>query len=239
LISHLLQCSVSALPSKLDEPFVHEIELNKFLVRRLEGEPLQYILGEWEFMGFPILVSPDVLIPRPETELLVEKAIELIRRHGYKKVLDLCTGSGCIAVALAKLANVDVYASDISQKCCETTEINATRNGVHVHVRCGDLFSAVESERFDLIVSNPPYLTLDDMNQLQNELHYEPRLALFGGDDGLDFYRKISQQYRKYLTKTGKLLLEIGSDQSHVSDMFDNASLFCDYAGHPRMILAD
>ncbi len=165
------------------------------------------------------------------------RAVELIRLNAYGTVLDLCTGSGCIAVAIAKLTDASVTASDISADAAATAAENARANEADVALRTGDLFDAVPDERFDLIVCNPPYLTGAEMEELQPELRYEPCEALFGGDDGLAFYRRIAEEYRGYLNPGGALLLEIGADQAQsVLALFDGATLRRDLSGNARMI---
>lgn len=215
--------------------------IGDLLERRLKGEPLQYILGEWEFMGLPFYVDERALIPRQDTELICEKALEVIRTKRSKSVLDLCTGSGCLAVSIAKLAEakITVTASDVSADALALAKENAVLNGVDASIDWieSDLFEKIP-RTFDLIVCNPPYLTSGDMDHLQTEVAFEPCLALFGGEDGLDFYRAIANQYKKYLNPGGTLLLEIGSTQAEsVSALFDRkAALFNDLCGNPRVI---
>ncbi len=203
--------------------------------RRAEGEPLQYLLGGWEFMGLPILLEPTVLIPRPETELLCERALALMDSAGYSSVLDLCCGSGCIGIALAKRSGAAVTAADVSGDCLRLTQENAQLNGVDVRTVQSDLFNGIEGV-FDLIVSNPPYLSAADMAEMQRELTYEPRIALYGGADGLDFYRRIAAGYRAHLREGGVLLMEIGATQADaVRTLFPGAAIYEDYAGNPRI----
>lgn len=211
--------------------------LASFVERREKREPLQYILGEWSFMGLPVYVDRGVLIPRPETELMCEHALTLAKARGYKSALDLCTGSGCIAVSLAALGALSVTASDISEACVLTATENARRNGVPLTVRQSDLFESIGGE-FDLIVSNPPYLTADELLSMQPELRYEPVSALDGGADGLDFYRRIAAGYRAHLKEGGALLLEIGASQAErVQALFPGAVLHYDYAHLPRFLV--
>jgi release factor glutamine methyltransferase len=218
--------------------------LGELLERRIKGEPLQYILGEWEFMGLPFYVDERALIPRQDTELLCEKALEIIRNRHCKSVLDLCTGSGCLAVSIAKLAEtvIAVSASDVSADALALAKENASLNGVDASINWieSDLFEKVPGT-FDLIVCNPPYLTSEDMDHLQQEVAFEPRLALFGGADGLDFYRRIAERYKAHLNPGKTLLLEIGSTQAiSVSALFENkVSVFNDLCGNPRVILAE
>lgn len=177
--------------------------------RRAAREPLQYILGETEFMGLTFHVEPGVLIPRADTEILVEKALAWMKPGA--RVLDIGTGSGAIAVSLAKLGRpAQVTAVDVSDRALEIARRNAERNGAAVEFVKSDCFSALKGRKYDMIVSNPPYISEDEMRELMPEVTREPELALFGGADGLDFYRRISREAPKYLNEGGCLLFEIG-----------------------------
>ena len=177
--------------------------------RRAVREPLQYILGETEFMGLTFHVEPGVLIPRADTEILVEKALAWMKPGA--RVLDIGTGSGAIAVSLAKLGRpAQVTAVDVSDRALEIARRNAERNGAAVEFVKSDCFSALKGRKYDMIVSNPPYISEDEMRGLMPEVTREPELALFGGADGLDFYRRISREAPKYLNEGGCLLFEIG-----------------------------
>ncbi len=213
------------------------VELGAFTERRASGEPLQYILGEWSFMNLPFIVEPGVLIPRADTEVLCEEALRLSVVNGYRTALDLCCGSGCIGVALSKLGHLLVTGADISRDCIRLTEENAALNETELDVRLGDLFGAVIGEQFDLIVCNPPYLSQSDMESLQPEVTFEPKLALYGGGDGLDFYRRIAREYRMHLNPGGTLIMEIGSTQAKaVEALFPGAKVTKDYCGNPRIV---
>lgn len=180
-----------------------------FCDRRAAREPLQYILGETEFMGLTFHVEPGVLIPRADTEILVEKALAWIKPGA--RVLDIGTGSGAIAVSLAKLGRqAQVTAVDVSDRALEIARRNAERNGAAVEFVKSDCFSALKGRKYDMIVSNPPYISEDEMRGLMPEVMCEPELALFGGADGLDFYRRISREAPEYLNEGGCLLFEIG-----------------------------
>lgn len=177
--------------------------------RRTAREPLQYILGETEFMGLTFHVEPGVLIPRADTEILVEKALEWMKPGA--RVLDIGTGSGAIAVSLAKLGRqAQVTAADVSDRALEIARQNAERNGAAVEFVKSDCFSALKGRKYDMIISNPPYISTDEMRGLMPEVTREPELALFGGADGLDFYRRISREAPEYLNEGGCLLFEIG-----------------------------
>ena len=215
-------------------------DLGDMLNRRLQGEPLQYILGEWAFMGLPFYVDARALIPRQDTELLAETAIRLIRERGYGGCLDLCAGTGCGGISVAKLAGIRVTCSDISREALSLAKENAELNEAPVSFVESDLFDRIP-EKFDLIVCNPPYLTLDDMQSLQKEVTFEPKLALYGGGDGLDYYRKIAWEYEKHLNKKGMLLLEIGSTQAESAAALFSArtSVLNDLGGNPRVLIVE
>lgn len=182
--------------------------------RRIAGEPLQYILGSQDFLGLPFLVDERVLIPRPETELLCEMALAEIDK-GARMALDLCCGSGCIGVALAKLRpGARVWASDASAWALDVARENARRLDAEVTFLRGDLLSPAEGLRFDLIVCNPPYIPSGDIAALSREVQKEPTSALDGGADGLDFYRRIAEEAPAYLSGPRVLLLEVGHDQA-------------------------
>ncbi len=212
--------------------------IGELLERRVSGEPLQYILGEWSFMGLPFYVDERALIPRQDTELLCETAVRLIGERGYQSVLDLCTGSGCIAVSIAKLTNAIVTAADISPEALSLAEENAALNEAQVTFIESNLFANI-SGKYDLITCNPPYLSHADMDQLQPEVAFEPKLALYGGEDGLDYYRRIAVAYRSHLNPGGALLLEIGSTQAQsVAELFDaEASVLQDLSGQSRVLV--
>jgi release factor glutamine methyltransferase len=190
----------------------------KLLERRYNGEPIQYIVGGTEFYGLPFRVTPDVLIPRPETEHLVEQVIALAARYQAPRIVDVGTGSGAIAIALAHhLPNAAITATDISSAALTTARQNAELNGVSDRIRFleGDLLGPVTDEQFDIIVSNPPYVPLADRGPLAVEVRdHEPALALFAGDDGLDIYRRLIPAAFAALVPGGLVVLEIGCGQS-------------------------
>ena len=214
--------------------------IGELLEKRLTGEPLQYILGEWEFMGLPFYTDARALIPRQDTELLAETAIRFIRERGYHSCLDLCTGSGCVGISIAKRANIRVSASDISEEALELAKENAALNEVDVAFSKSDLFEQIEGS-FDLIVCNPPYLTPEDMQSLQKEITFEPKLALYGGGDGLDYYRKIAWGYQRHLNQHGALLLEIGSRQAEAAAalFIAKTTVLTDLGGNPRVLIVE
>lgn len=195
-------------------------DLEAAVSRRLSREPLQYILGEWEFMGCSFVVSPDCLIPRPDTEILVETALGLLPRNAH--VADLCTGSGCIAVStLVHRPDVTADALELYPKTLALATENAARNGV------SDRFTPIEADLldggrdllkprapYDAILSNPPYIPTADIRDLSPEVHSEPVAALDGGEDGLTFYRAILRNYAPLVKPGGDILLEMGYDQA-------------------------
>lgn len=193
----------------------YEEDYLKELGKIINGMPLQYITHKQEFMGLDFYVDENVLIPQPDTEVLVEEAIKLIKNNESAKVLDLCTGSGAIAVSIAKYSkNTKVIASDISKKALEVANKNVINNNVqNVKLLQSDMFEKLENYKFDFIVSNPPYIESSTIKNLSKEVQNEPEIALDGGKDGLEFYKIILKQVYKYLNKNGYLLLEIGYDQ--------------------------
>lgn len=186
--------------------------------RLIAGEPLQYITGKQEFMKLNFLVTKDVLIPRADTEILVEEVIEKAQNIPNPVILDLCTGSGAIAVSIAKyIKNSKIYAVDISPKAIEIAKKNAELNGVKNNIEFiqSDLFTKIKNQKFDIIVSNPPYIETKVIKTLSKEVQNEPKIALDGGEDGLDFYRRISENAYRYLNRQGYLCLEIGYNQKY------------------------
>ncbi len=190
------------------------------LARRAAREPLAYIVGRREFYALELAVRPGVLIPRPETETLVEAALDFLRSRPAAAVLDIGTGSGAIAIAMAIHApGARIVASDVSQVSLEITAENAVRHGCagRIALRAGDCWAALEESRapFDLIVSNPPYVAEDELHALLSEVRdYEPRSALVGGRDGLDFFRRIAGGLARWLGRGGELMLEVGAGQA-------------------------
>jgi release factor glutamine methyltransferase len=212
------------------------------LVRREGREPLQYILGSQSFMGFSLKTDSRALIPRNDTEALCEEALKYVRPGG--RVLDLCTGSGALAAAIKKLRpGAEVWAADISEAALSLAKENAERLGAEVKFVRGDLFSAVDGEKFHVIVSNPPYIPESLRGGLQAEVEQEPALALFAGDDGLDFYRRIVQEAPAHLLPGGRLCLEIGDGQGAavkalLYEEFADIQILNDLNGLPRVVSA-
>lgn len=231
-------------------PECEAVRFLELIERRHAGEPIQYITGETEFYGLPFRVTPDVLIPRPETEHLVEKALALASGIPQLRILDIGTGSGAIAVALAHhLPDGQITALDISTTALAIARDNADRNGVANRVRFleSDLLAAVarDQEQFDLIISNPPYVPTADRDSLSVEVRdHEPALALFAGKDGLDIYRRLIPAALQSLAPCGHLLLEIGYGQSEaIAAMLQGAGFIRiefvpDLQGIPRVACA-
>ena len=193
-----------------------EVNYFKGIKKLIEGVPLQHITKSQEFMKLNFYVDQDVLIPRPDTEILVEEVIKIAKKVGAKKILDLCTGSGAIAVSLAKyIPNSKLTGVDISSKALRIAKLNARNNNVEDRITfiSSNLFDNVPEEKYDIIVSNPPYIKSKIIKTLNKDVQNEPKIALDGGFDGLDFYRKIIKKADEYLKFGGFLCLEIGFDQ--------------------------
>ena len=202
--------------------------LEQMLERRAAGEPVQYILGRADFMGLSFYVDRSALIPRQDTETLVEAALIALRGQPAPAVLDLCTGSGCVGLSLKSLApHAEVTLADISADALEIARRNARALGVDVALRQGDLFDAVRRGRFDVIACNPPYIPTGELEGLQREVRYEPRLALDGGADGLDFYRRIAAGAPAHLNPGGTIFLEVGAGEAEAVLALLRARLDC------------
>ena len=215
-------------------------ELSEAIARFEGGEPLAYVLGEWYFYGLTFKLNDACLIPRPDTEHIVEKAIETVAKGG--RFADLCTGSGCIAVSVLKhRPDLTCAAYDISEKALEKAAENAALNGVseRVSFKCADVFTLdLEENSLDCIISNPPYIQTSVIDSLET-VQREPRIALDGGADGLDFYRHIIEHFIPALKKDGSFIFEIGYDQADaIRALASRFSLSCavfkDYGGNDR-----
>lgn len=204
-------------------------EISARVERRLRGEPLQYLVGEWEFYGLPFKVGEGVLIPRQDTETLVELALDFLRKRDInaRRTVDLCSGTGCIGITLAKLADANVLCNEMYYAAEYYLLQNIKLNGVEVSISMENACSEdIPYNGFDLVVCNPPYLTSEDMRDLQREVKFEPESALFGGEDGLDFYRKLIPIYAPRLYKGGMLAVEIGKGQEEaVCELFRKSGL--------------
>lgn len=230
---------------KLDNDTLKKVE---FMVKeRIKTrKPIQYIIGLADFMGEKFLVNESVLIPRDETELLVRKAVEIIKENKFKTIMDMCSGSGCIACMIAKLSQATVMGVDISTEALHVALSNMEKLALfnRATFRKSNLFEKIrEDERFDMIVSNPPYIAPKFRQTLQKEVKFEPEIALFTKDEkGIEFYEKISANAPKYLNKGGYLMFEIGIEQSKdVADIMNNngfsdIKILKDLAGIERVI---
>ena len=232
---------------------VSEKQINEFeigLEKIKNNVPIQYITNHQEFMKLDFYVDENVLIPQPDTEILVEEVLKYADLVSTKseplKILDLCTGSGAIAISLAKyIDNCEVTATDISNKAIQIAKLNAEKNLVHRKITFieSDMFDNIPKNKYDIIVSNPPYIETDVLNTLSKEVQKEPHLALDGGDDGLKFYRLIIKNAKDYLAPDGKVFVEIGYDQKdklfeiiNESEHFSNPVCVKDICGNDRVI---
>lgn len=218
--------------------------------KRRNGLPVQYIVGEWEFYGYPFKVGKGVLIPRQDTETLVDYVLEICRRNNIKspKIIDLCSGTGCIAITLKKeIPDSEVYALELSENALEYLEYNKKLNNADIKIIKADVLEDNSRKNlpvFDIIVSNPPYLTKQDMQELQKEVQAEPESALYAGEDGLCFYKKITPLWKKSLKKGGIIVYEIGINQHDSvsdilkSDNFEKVEFIKDTAGIIRVVSA-
>ena len=255
LLAHALNCDRTYLIVNYNQPLTDEQQTNyqALIARRATGEPLQYITGEQEFFGLPFIVTPAVLIPRPETELIVEETIRLAQALDHAPVIpfiiDAGTGSGCIAVALAReLEDAQLYATDISSAALAVARQNAARNGVAARIefiQCDWLAGLPDGLRADFIVSNPPYIAADEMADLQREVRdWEPHAALTDGADGLSFYRRLLADAPPRLRAGGWLLCELGYQQSAAITALVDAAVWSthyllhDLQGIPRILVA-
>lgn len=220
-------------------------ELEKMLdliEKRKKHIPLQYILGKWWFYDIEVEVEEGVLIPRPETEILVEKAISMAKPG--MRILEIGTGTGIIAISLAKHTDASIIAVDISEHALKLAQRNASLNNIiGIDFRKSNLYDSVENQKFDMIVSNPPYISENERDKLEKELSFEPEIALFSGDDGLDIIREIIYKAVYHLNKKGIIIIEIGFDQGEaVQDLllknnFTDIELLKDYNGLDRVVV--
>lgn len=211
--------------------------------KREGGYPLQYIIGNWEFFGRKFFVGEGVLIPRPETELLCEAVLKFYSRSMPPKIIDLCSGSGCIAITLAKeLKGASVTAVELHERAFDYLSRNNALYGNCVKAVRGDALEPFGE--FDCVVSNPPYITGEEMKELQKEVTFEPETALFGGTDGLDFYRAIAKNWFEHITSGGLIAFEIGDTQGEdVKNILEHggyihAAVMQDYEGRNRVVIA-
>ena len=214
ILEHILDKTKSEILTNLDFKITdsNKEKIFEIVKRRVNNEPLQYITHNQYFYGNRFYVNENVLIPRADTEILVEEVLKIANNEEH--VLDLCTGSGCIGISLKKAnEKFNVTASDISSNALTIAMINSKINNVNINFVKSNLFNNIE-QKFNIIVSNPPYIKTKDMEDLQKEVKNEPCVALDGGEDGLDFYKKIISNAKQYLTEKGVIALEIGYNQA-------------------------
>lgn len=227
-----------------------EADYRGAILRRAKHEPLQYILKCQEFMGLSFCIDERVLIPRADSELLVEKWLGLVRSEERQeqdrliKVVDLCTGSGALAISMAHYyPQAEVVGTDLSQDALDVARENAVRLGVSVQWRQGDFVKPIQGECWDYIITNPPYVSAEEYCQCAPEIFREPSMAFLGGQDGLDFYHRLAEEASPLLNPQGKILMEIGWKQAiKVCKIFQRngfeTQVFPDLAGHDRVIIA-
>ena len=247
LFAHFTGFDRGRLIADGDAPLTEE-QVNAFLAaadRRCKGEPLQYILGEWEFYSLPFTVGEGVLIPRADTEILVDETLRLLEDVANPRVADLCAGSGCIGISIAKnRPDAAVTAVEFSDRAMEYLTQNIARNRAdNVTVQKADVLAGTgEISGLDLIVSNPPYIPTKDIDGLSVEVHHEPAMALDGGADGLTFYRAILEKWSNALNPNGMMAFEVGIDQAQevaelMSRYFEQIYIVPDLNQVPRVVL--
>lgn len=245
LLEYVLQIPKSYLSLHLEDEISeeNEQEFEQLIQRLVQGEPIQYITNQQCFYGLDFYVDSNVLIPQPDTEILVEEVIQFVSKMNQKaKILDMCTGSGAIAIAIANHINCEMTAVDISDKALEIVRKNAVQNKAKIEILQSDMFEKI-TEKFDVIVSNPPYIETETIKSLPQEVKNEPMIALDGGKDGLDFYRILASKARNHLQNGGILAVEIGFNQKReVMNLFEKFGFFdvyCkrDFANHDRVII--
>lgn len=217
LIQHVLKIDKNKIIIEKEKKVekIKEEEYKKYIKEIIQGKPVQYIINNQEFMKLNFFVNENVLIPQPDTEILVEKVLEIVKENMENKILDICTGSGAIGISLAYYLNkAKLTLADISSIALEISKINAKRNNVEEKIKFikSDMFEKIE-EKYNIIVSNPPYIKTNIIPTLDKQVQNEPYIALDGGKDGLKFYRILINEAPKYLEKDGILIFEIGYDQ--------------------------
>lgn len=243
MLCQVLGLSRIELYSKFDKPLnPDELSiLRDFVKRRSKREPIQYILGGQQFIDLNIHLSPDVLIPRPETEILADEAVKYIKKNNYSEILDIGTGSGCIALHIAKCCpQAHITAIDISLEAIEIAKKNAELNKLeNVSFFVSDILKTSPKKHYDMIISNPPYISIDDFAELDEELKYEPQSALTDNSDGLTFYKRFSEFFATSINSGGMFMLELGKGQYEaVQKMYKEfeIGIIKDYSGIERII---
>ncbi|AWD32215.1 Release factor glutamine methyltransferase [Candidatus Kinetoplastibacterium sorsogonicusi] len=215
LLEYLLKKPKSWIIAHADEMFIKADPYYKLLQKRLNGEPISYIIGSREFYGHNFLINSDVLIPRPDTELLVDTSLEFISNMNNPKILDLGTGSGIIAISIAiNRPDAEIWACDISEKALNVAKKNAKNFNVDIKFLCSDWFKSIYNQKFDLILSNPPYISNNDTHLNIGDLRFEPNIALIGGLDGLSAFYTIISESVKFLKPGSMIWVEHGFNQS-------------------------
>lgn len=246
ILSHFMNVEKNYLITHDNERLSDEIEEKyKQGIEKLSKDvPLQYITNTQEFYGMKFKINENVLIPRYDTEILIEETLKLAKDQ--EKILDMCTGSGIIAITLAKnVEKANVFACDISREALKVAKENNELHNTNVKFINSNLFENIKEKNFDIIVSNPPYITEKEMQELENQVKKEPELALYGGVDGLDFYRKITENAKEYLKKEGLLIFEIGYKQKEdvskilIENKFKNIKCVKDLQGLDRVIIGE
>ena len=249
LLAHLLKMPRMKLYLNFDRPLSAEDTgiYREWIKRRSQREPLQHIIGSTSFCGYEVAVNRHTLVPRPETEILAESGWKFLATRDSTNALDVGTGTGCIAIALAaKCSNAKILASDISPDALALAKENAARNKVQIEFLHGDGFAALPPDaRFNLIISNPPYIPTAEIETLQPEVRdFDPRQALDGGADGLDFYRRFALEAKTFLKPGGKIMLEFGDGQAPaIREIFENEKWIVeavkdDYSQRARILIA-
>jgi len=221
-------------------------KLKEWINQRLKNKPLQYITGKTEFYGHQISVSPDVLIPRPETERLVDIAIDTIKNLSKPKILEVGTGSGCISIALGSAKkDANILSLDVSDSALEIAKINTKKNNIsNIKFLKLDFLESIPKGQYDLIISNPPYISKNEMKEIMLDVkEFEPKIALTDNNDGLEFYRRFSNKAKNMINEKGSLILEVGIGSHPIrvreifhSSGFNKIDLISDYNGDPRVI---
>ncbi|MDR1401175.1 MAG: peptide chain release factor N(5)-glutamine methyltransferase [Endomicrobium sp.] len=249
LLSSVLKIESSKLPLIRSEKLtdIQKSRYEHYILRRSKREPIAYITGSSSFMYFEFKVNRDVFIPRPETEILVESVLKFLKRKNKCSLLDLCTGSGCIAVSLEKLGKFrDIMASDINPNALIIAKKNAQINSaLNIDFVESDIFNKIGGKIFDTIVANPPYVSCEEYGLLEPELKYEPQNALMAKDSGLFFYKKIATEVDKHLKENGVIFIELNANKAEsiklifLSNGYKNIEIIKDYAGLPRILRAE
>ncbi len=251
LLAHVLNLSRMELYMQHDKPLL-ESEINAYrelVKRKMKGEPLEYLLGKVNFYHCSLRLSQDVLIPRPETEILIDKVCAHLKKQTLsgKSAWDVCTGSGCLGIALKKaLPELEVTLADVSASALDLARANAALNRVQVSSLQGDLLAPFEGKRADIVLCNPPYVSIKEYDQLDQSVRgFEPKIALIGGFDGLLFYERMSRDLPHYLEPGASVFFEIGTGQGEAMQRLFSASCWRnqvvekDWAGHDRFFFLE